>query len=126
MTETKIETNCDLCGSENKKFIKSEKGFPISKCLDCSLIYVNHLPPVENGKISGEYYVEEQSAVENQLSRYREVTKYLVEQINELRPQKGKLLDVGCGYGFFLRDAKDDGWEVFGTDLVGSRRRICA
>lgn len=117
MTETKIETNCDFCGSENKKFIKSEKGFPISKCLDCSLIYVSKLPAIENGKVSGEYYIDDRIEIENLRARYRKVTKYLVEQINELRPQKGKLLDVGCGYGFFLRDAKDDGWQVFGTDL---------
>lgn len=31
--------------------------------------------------------------------------------------KKGKLLDVGCGYGSLLREAKNHGWDVFGVDI---------
>jgi 2-polyprenyl-3-methyl-5-hydroxy-6-metoxy-1,4-benzoquinol methylase len=30
---------------------------------------------------------------------------------------KGNLLDVGCGFGFFLLEAQRNGWEVYGTEL---------
>jgi len=29
----------------------------------------------------------------------------------------GRLLDIGCGYGFFLKMAEEKGWEVCGLDL---------
>ena len=117
MTETLKEVDCDLCGSTEKILIKSEEGFPISRCRNCSLIYVNQIPNIEEGKVIGEYYEGSQAEIEANEWRYKDVSKYLVSEINSFHPQKGALLDVGCGYGFFLLEAKRNGWQVFGTEL---------
>jgi 2-polyprenyl-3-methyl-5-hydroxy-6-metoxy-1,4-benzoquinol methylase len=117
MTETKIERDCDFCGSPNKKFIKEENGYPISKCLECSLIYVIQIPQINDGKVLGEKNVDDRSEIETNRLRYLDVFKLLMDEVNQLRSKKGKLLDVGCGYGFFLVEAKQNNWEVFGTDL---------
>jgi 2-polyprenyl-3-methyl-5-hydroxy-6-metoxy-1,4-benzoquinol methylase len=116
-TTNVIEKNCDLCGSAKKRLIREENGYPISECVDCSLVYVNQIPTVENGKVVGEYYSGDDAEIENNRHRYAEVSRYLVDEINRLRPEKGKLMDVGCGYGFFLMEAKKSGWDVYGTDL---------
>lgn len=117
MTETLREVDCDLCGSAEKILIKSEEGFPISRCRNCSLIYVNQIPNIEEGKVIGEYYEGSQAEIEANEWRYKDVSKYLVAEINKFHEQKGALLDVGCGYGFFLLEAKRNGWQVFGTEL---------
>ena len=69
------------------------------------------------GKVIGEYYSGEESEIESNRRRYLGVSRFLLEQINFIRPEKGRLLDVGFGYGFFLLDAQRDGWDVYGTDL---------
>jgi 2-polyprenyl-3-methyl-5-hydroxy-6-metoxy-1,4-benzoquinol methylase len=117
MTETLKEVDCDLCGSAEKILIKTEENYPISRCRNCSLIYVNRIPNIEEGKVIGEYYEGTKAEIEASEWRYKDVSKYLVAEINSFHKEKGALLDVGCGYGFFLLEAKRNGWQVFGTEL---------
>lgn len=117
MTEKQIEINCDLCGSPEKKYIKTEDGYPISRCRRCSLIYVNRIPQIEDGKVIGEYYEGTENEIELSKLRYQKVSEFLTAEINRLHSKKGNLLDVGCGYGFFLLEAQKNGWQVFGTEL---------
>jgi len=112
-----MEKICDLCGSTKKKLVKEENSYPIYKCKSCSLLYVSRTLVVKKGKIIDEYYSGEESEIESNRRRYLGVSRFLLEQINFLRPEKGRLLDVGCGYGFFLLDAQREGWDVYGTDL---------
>jgi glycosyltransferase involved in cell wall biosynthesis/2-polyprenyl-3-methyl-5-hydroxy-6-metoxy-1,4-benzoquinol methylase len=40
-----------------------------------------------------------------------------IKKINTLMPNKGNLLDIGCGRGRFLKIASDNGWECAGLDV---------
>ena len=117
MTETLKDVDCDLCGSAEKILVKTEDDYPISRCRNCSLIYVSRIPNIEEGKVIGEYYEGTAAEIEASKWRYQDVSEYLVAEINKLHERKGALLDVGCGYGFFLLAAKRSGWQVFGTEL---------
>ncbi len=117
MSEMNKEVDCDLCGTAEKTYIKTEDGYPISRCQNCSLIYVNRIPEIEDGKVIGEYYEGTAQEIEMSKLRYQKVSQFLTDQINCYRPEKGNLLDVGCGYSFFLLEAQKHGWNVFGTEL---------
>lgn len=39
------------------------------------------------------------------------------KDIEKLMPQKGKILDIGCGYGYFLKLAEGRGWSAEGIEL---------
>ncbi len=115
--EELIEKDCDLCGSQRKYLIMTENGYPISRCDGCSLVYVSRIPKVDKGKVIGEYYSGEAEEIEAGRLRYQDVSNFLLDEIAKVNPKKGKLLDVGCGYGFFLLKARENGWRVFGTEL---------
>jgi 2-polyprenyl-3-methyl-5-hydroxy-6-metoxy-1,4-benzoquinol methylase len=115
--EELIEKDCDLCGSQQKHLITTENDYPISCCSDCSLVYVSRVPRVDKGKVIGEYYSGDAEEIEAGRVRYSDVSEFLLDEIARVHPKKGALLDVGCGYGFFLLKARENGWKVFGTEL---------
>jgi len=115
--EELIEKDCDLCGSQKKTLIATENDYPISRCGNCSLVYVSRIPKIDGGKVIGEYYSGEAEEIEAGRIRYADVSTFLLDEIGKVRSKKGKLLDVGCGYGFFLLKARESGWQVYGTEL---------
>ena len=110
-----IEGDCNLCGSTRFVPLAQENGLLIVRCRDCGLIYVNpHPSDGELEKFYGQYYRPETSGL------WKAATEPLFQtdakRLEGFRAG-GQLLDVGCGFGFFLRLMKDRGWEVSGCDL---------
>ncbi len=49
----------------------------------------------------------------------------LLDEFEKYR-KTNKILDVGCGRGFFLTQAKKRGWEVYGTEYSPKAVELCA
>lgn len=49
------------------------------------------------------------------------------ELLDDFEPYRktGRLLDVGCGIGYFLIEAKKRGWDVYGTEYTDNAIQIC-
>ncbi|RYZ28325.1 MAG: class I SAM-dependent methyltransferase [Chitinophagaceae bacterium] len=54
------------------------------------------------------------------VKRYHE----LLDQFEKYR-RTGKILDIGCGIGLFLKEAKKRGWEVYGTEYTDKAMAMC-
>jgi 2-polyprenyl-3-methyl-5-hydroxy-6-metoxy-1,4-benzoquinol methylase len=54
---------------------------------------------------------------------FRELVEYFVMRLDASR--RGKLLDVGCGSGYFLRQMKELGWDVTGVEPDPIARKSC-
>jgi len=84
------------------------------RCRQCGLLYLN---PRLNQKIVEESYSSgtDELFVSQNEARERTFTKSL-DQIKQIVPQQGRILDVGTAGGTFLGVAKQQGWEVAGCE----------
>ena len=83
-------------------------------CLRCGLVFRSPMP---SGEIVQEFYRESASSnVEVEVQR-ADPYKGFLEKLETLKPRHGKLLDIGCGYGNFVRMARGYGWDPYGIEL---------
>jgi SAM-dependent methyltransferase len=97
---------CPLCGSGDAQPLLQVLSRRIVRCQGCGLLYRNPRPTVVSS--APPLRLEE---------RVGERRSHLFRRFLARAGPPGKLLDVGCGYGFFLKLAQDRGWEVVGVDL---------
>ncbi len=84
-------------------------------CRHCGLSYLNPRPAptliMSNyAAMVDEKYLQEEEG-------RRTSAQYILKYLNQVKPNKGKLLDIGCAAGFFLDEARKEGWEVYGVEV---------
>ncbi|MFH1564184.1 MAG: class I SAM-dependent methyltransferase [Nitrospirota bacterium] len=120
-----MDKGCLLCNFKAKnKAVKIIKGCIFKKCPNCGLIY---LDPQPDENVIEEFYPEQYFhsqhpagyhdfiARKNDVMNYR--LKAIVELVNNLNLDKGRLLEIGCALGYLLELAQDSGWEAQGVEL---------
>ncbi len=110
-------TACPLCTGTELSNLYEVKGFTITKCGSCSLVFVRE--QMTDEALTPYYedyshdYVYDDDSNESNLNFYYRRLKQIIEQ----RVAQGKMLDVGCNRGQFL-DVMDSKWERHGTELT--------
>lgn len=114
--------NCVVCNSTSAKHFHIENGFKLMKCAKCGLVYLYPKPSkceleriYEQGHACTFHRgVDIREIFEKSLEakkRYRIISRYL-------SLSKGKrLLEIGCGGGYFLQHMKRAGYSVTGLEL---------
>lgn len=109
---------CAICGSTDYE----ERHYPIRsgylvRCSKCDLYYAN---PRRSDIIQD---IQDSNTPETLYEAYRlnyrgrilAFNKYL-EKIQRFKQPPGRILDVGCYEGFFLNEARKQGWEARGVE----------
>jgi len=104
--------NCSLCKSESK-LIWKEKNYKLYRCLNCKVVFLYPVPETE--KIYNRDYFEKWYL--RYYDKRKQYFKNLIEKLQNYLPEKGKILDIGCGVGIFLDIMKENGWDVCGQDI---------
>lgn len=121
---------CPLCQSghfHNYMVVKdhavSQESFSICKCNNCGFLFTNPRPDKENIDVyyHSEDYISHKDKSSNLVNfLYKIVRKLTIKQkikwLKENKESPGRLLDFGCGTGYFLRAAKNQGWETVGVE----------
>ena len=133
-------TECDLCGSEkaSPKFVlsdwlleRNEVVTQLVQCDECRLIYQNPRPTLT--EMADHYPPEYESYLPHPERRkaswlLRRAIQYGINKRCRLvtrHKRAGRLLDVGCAAGVFLRGMQGQGaWELYGVDISEYAARI--
>lgn len=136
---------CPLCGSQSYKILyrstltKNDfrmevirnslknslddytKHGQITRCTNCSLVYVN--PQEDSARLlKGYEEVIDPEYIETE--KYRKLILFAHLKKIEQWKTKGKLLDIGCFAGYFLSLAKKNGWKPYGIEPSVWARKI--
>jgi len=110
---------CNFCGSSEYKLYFTETGHDLVKCKNCSLVYLKKQPTVEELKEVYSFkkgyhnqFADNQELIED----YERRGKVKLEIVKKY-VKSGNVLDVGCSAGFFIKAAKDEGFNTFGVEL---------
>lgn len=111
-------TSCNLCGSAEHDRLTVQSGYNIVKCRECGFVYVNPRPDADTLKsLYSDYLSNKMEDVDAWRGYMDEVFDWTVGTLNQRIPEKGSLVDIGCGYGYFVEKALKNGWKASGIDI---------
>lgn len=114
MTKDSLHTACINCGSTHISQLPNYEEVQLCKCKDCDLVFSQKL--IDKKELTDFY-----TNLYQRTNYFSPITaKRYEELLEEFEPYRktNKILDVGCGCGFFLEIAKQKGWEVYGTEFA--------
>ncbi len=112
--------SCIICSSKNIKPLKGYEDTHLVKCNKCTFVFASEIPTQEVLTKHYEGYSRNDYLSPLTIKRYNE----LLDGFEAYR-KTNKILDVGCGIGYFLEEAKRRGWEVYGTEFTDEAIKIC-
>jgi SAM-dependent methyltransferase len=111
------EIPCPLCETPGGTPIQREGSFQMVQCPSCQFVYLNPRPTNEALFHFYQHYLpDDESSIEAWQRMMQPVFKRAVHLLQKYKG-KGRLLDVGAGFGFFLSEMKRRGWEVMGVEI---------
>ena len=117
---------CPLCGNDKHKIVFDIEP-PLVKCEQCSFMFLNPQPRVEHQQFFDETYYDGSSTKKSnednedvleaeKVAVRLESCQAVVDRVERCLPEPGSWLDIGCGPGFLLSQARDRGWQCTGLD----------
>ena len=125
--------DCGLCGSSDRSLKFEDGPFSVVTCGACGLTYVT--PRLNDASLLEEVYDE--GYWSSNAAKVRGYTDYRADEPLYLKtyrrrmsvvrrhfPRPGRVLDIGCAAGYFLKVAQDEGWDVTGLEPSDTIRPV--
>lgn len=116
---TKLPT-CYSCNSMRIRISYDDSFFRVLHCLNCGLYFVNPIPTIKGPEShhSDTLYKGRSGIrqIEKQKVRALITAGEIMKLLRKGRIHGNRLLDIGCGYGFFLKNLSENGWQAYGCE----------
>jgi SAM-dependent methyltransferase len=107
---------CNSCNSNQRKLLWNIGNFQIFKCISCGLVYCEVKKSDIDGAYEEDYYKKVYPDYEADKKVFDKNHQLMLSEIEKIST-KGKMLEVGCAFGFFLASAEKMGWETQGFEI---------
>lgn len=109
-----IEVECNVCNSDDKEVISKADIGNIVRCRKCGLFYRSPRLSDKDEIDKYKYKVYDDLYFDAINKAKKEIFIYTLKKLDQY---KGRILDIGCSYGYFLALAKQRGWEPYGVEI---------
>lgn len=125
---------CILCGNKLEGNILSDKvrdsnNYKVIKCSNCNHVQLTPIP--QPGEIENFYNfdmqtknIEGSTDIEKKRIKAEYDTNSRFRLVSLLTNKDTSILDVGCGYGFFMQKLEKKGYKTEGVEISSCRREI--
>lgn len=126
----KAPESCILCGHKERRKLVEIGGWSVYACQKCGLGVLDPRPgKMELAGLYAQAYFESNYGVPPKTNS-KEMEKRLSQESHRIRffrpfLKRGKILDIGCGMGFFLLACRKKGYEVKGIELSEDSASYC-
>ncbi|MFC2130183.1 class I SAM-dependent methyltransferase [Bacteroidota bacterium] len=122
------DVKCKICSSSQTEIIKRDDKDYI-QCKNCGLFFVKDYPSEEKYamKFEQDFIMAPREYLNAEHRRIFRIAGQLefLSEISKYKRKPSKILDIGCGHGFFLDEARRHGYTVKGLELSQSARYFC-
>jgi len=112
---------CLICNSCDLKDLADYAKAHLCQCKSCGCVFSKKIPSKNDLEEHYQGYGRKDYLSPITIKRYHE----LLDLFEPFR-KTNKLIDIGCGIGYFLEVAKRRGWEVYGVEITDEAVQICS
>ena len=122
-------SQCKVCNSIKLKEFKHKK-VNYKECENCGFIFLKDYPDLNiyQQKFESDFVVNPNENIKNEFRRIYRLPKqlFLLKKIKKYMRAPASILDVGCGRGYFLDEARRHGYEIDGIEYSSSALYYCS
>ena len=117
---TLFHVECLICHASELKPLSRYSKISLVQCQSCGFLFSRAIPHDQDLLKLYDHYGRKDYLSPITVKRYNQI----LNRFEKFR-KTNKLMDVGCGIGYFLEAAKQRGWEVYGSEITDEAVRIC-
>lgn len=109
-----VSDACLVCGGTRVREVLTQHGYRVVACVRCGFEFVYPTPTVAQ---LATYYDQSYAVPLARDADNPDRHRARLAELERWLPERGRMLEVGCSYGYSLARARERGWQVAGVEL---------